>query len=230
MSGHFTKRGEVGALWLLAMSAAIIAGLMIKREIGGWSGGEVRFDGARFEQNLLDVGDAVELAEPSASVRVVEFVDLECAACAQYHRDVVHPFLEELSSIGMNVSFRVVLFSLPMHPHAEIAAHAAECAHRQGRFGEFMRIAFATQREFAAEPWERLASDAGAADAPAFRSCLQEPTLPPLVAGGARLAETVGIRASPTVVVNGWVLPRPVSKDELRALVEALLDDQNPFR
>lgn len=203
--------------------------LMVRREFGGGDVLETRLGGARFEQSLIGEEAGTEIGSVDGAIRVLEFVDLQCPACAMYHREVVLPLLDGLADSGASVSFRVVLFPLPVHPYADVAAHAAACAQRQGRFGEYLSVALAAQREFATEPWARFANDAGVSDERAFLTCLREPGRPSLVSEGVSLAESAGIRATPTLAINGWVLPRPASKEELLAVIKAFLDGGNPF-
>jgi protein-disulfide isomerase len=224
------NRNETVALWLLTLAAAVIAVLTIKRELSSDEASATRFDGARFEANLVDVEAAIEIAGSDGGVTIVEFVDIECSACAFYHEKVVLPLLAELEQLDARVSFRVVLLPLPVHPNADVAAHAAVCAAAQGRFGDFLRLSFASQAQFPDQPWLRIASDAGVPDDAAFRTCLEENVRPMLVTEGIRTAELAGIRATPTVVVNGWVLPRPATKEELSKVVRSLLDGDDPFR
>lgn len=82
---------------------------------------------------LLTPDPATEhiLGPVSAAVTIVEFGDFECPACRQAHPAV--QFL--LSHFGQRVRFVFRHFPLrEVHPHAELAAEAAEAAGAQGKF------------------------------------------------------------------------------------------------
>lgn len=230
MPSQQQSRSDRVAFWLLAISAVILVGLSLKREFFSAASPRALHEAAVFRHALADVKDAIEIGELGGAVRVVEFVDLQCPACAMYHRDVVRPLLDEFAESGSSVSFRVVPFSLPMHPLAEVAARAAVCALEQGRFSEYLSIALSQQRDFGTGPWLRFAAEAGVENLSVYGACLADPTGPELVSAGARLAESENILQSPTVAINGWLLPRLLPKAELREMIIALLDGRDPFK
>ena len=230
MSNRASDRSDKIALWLLAACALVIVALTIRREFARDESFGVRLEGARFEESLIEAEASVELAKPDGTVRIVEFVDLECSACAFYHEKVVRPFLDEVETRREDVSFRVVLLPLPIHPHAEAGAVAAACSEEQGRFGEYLSIALAGQSSFGEAPWGRFAEAADLQDIQQFLSCLTASEPPSLVVAGKKLAESAGVRATPTLAVNGWILPRPVTIDELRRIVDTFLEGSDPFR
>ena len=225
-----SKTAETGALWILALCATIMVGLMVRREFFSGEAVPAVLAGAELEEALLDETIGIELGRSDGAVRVVEFVDLECPACALYHRDVVSSLLETLEQRKASVSFRVVLFPLPMHPFANIAAQAAVCAHQQGRFREFVTVAFAAQREFREEPWLRLSENAKVHDVAAFARCLQDSAVRSTIVAGEKLAMEAHVRETPSIAVNGRLLPRLPSTDQLLALIDRLLDGDDPFR
>lgn len=55
-----------------------------------------------------------------------------------------------------------------------------------------------------------------------------EPAVPRIEAG-KRAAALLHVSATPTIVVNGWVLPTPPTSKELSALVRAFSRGEQPF-
>lgn len=86
-----------------------------------------------------------------AVVKLVEYSDLQCPACASFQPVVT----ELLTKYGDKISFEYKHFPLPMHPYAMQAAVAAEAAGQQGKFYEFHDMAFQNQEE-----WSRSAAPA----------------------------------------------------------------------
>lgn len=73
------------------------------------------------------------LGHRGAPIQLVEFGDYECPFCGQ-----AHPIVEALrETLGDRLVFAFRHLPLPgIHPHAELAAEAAEAAGAQGRFWE----------------------------------------------------------------------------------------------
>jgi predicted DsbA family dithiol-disulfide isomerase/uncharacterized membrane protein len=74
-------------------------------------------------------------------INVVEFADFECPFCRRLH-GVLKPLLAQY---GDRVAFQRIMKPLDMHPHAELAAHAALCAAAQGKGEEMADRLFTIQ-------------------------------------------------------------------------------------
>jgi protein-disulfide isomerase len=82
----------------------------------------------------IPLGDAPVLGTSSAGVVLMEFADFECAYCSKFAREVFPTVRHDYVDRGL---VRFTFRHLPlakMHPHAEHAAAAAECARQQGLF------------------------------------------------------------------------------------------------
>lgn len=81
---------------------------------------------------------------PEAEVRLVEYSDFQCPACAAFE-----PVLEEvLATYGEQLAFEYKHFPLPIHPYAAQAAVAAEAAGQQGQFFAYHDLLFDNQAEW----------------------------------------------------------------------------------
>jgi protein-disulfide isomerase len=79
------------------------------------------------------------LGQSSARVALIEYGDFECPACAQAHTAVKII----LNRFGDQVRFAFRHFPLTeVHPHAELAAEAAEAAGAQGKFWQMHDLLF----------------------------------------------------------------------------------------
>jgi protein-disulfide isomerase len=86
-------------------------------------------------------GDHV-LGRPDAPVILVEYADYECPFCARAHYTMV----EVLRRVGNVVRYVVRYFPLTqVHPHALLAAEAAEAAGVQGKFWAMHATLFENQ-------------------------------------------------------------------------------------
>ena len=165
------------------------------------------------------------IGDSTAPVKVIEFADLECPFCRQFHTT--------LNDIGKRfdtkVAFVYVHLPLPNHRFARPAARAVECAHEEGRFAALVDRLYQGQDSLGLKSWSSYAAEAGIRDTLRFQHCLSDTSALPYVERGVAAAEKHGISATPTVIVNGWKFPKPPAIDELDAVIQQLLDGKHPF-
>jgi len=133
-----------------------------------------------------------------APVTLVEYGDLECPYCGQ-----AEPVIRELlSDFG---ELRYVWRHLPLndvHPHAQLAAEAAEAAGAQGQFWEMHDALLAHQSELEVKHLVRYAADLGL-DLERFREDLRKRKGSPRIAEDVETAERSGVSGTPTFFING---------------------------
>jgi protein-disulfide isomerase/type II secretory pathway component PulC len=108
---------------------------------------------------------------------------------------------------------------LPMHPRAPMAAEAARCAGRQGKFWAFHDLLWARGRGPDREELDHVAQAVGV-DASTFRQCVDERAEANAVAADAALAQSLGLGAVPAIFVNGRPALAPTTPDQLVWLIE----------
>ncbi len=145
-----------------------------------------------------------------AAIQIVEFADFECPHCRRLWESL-EGYLE---STDAKVRITFVHFPLdpvcndgiaPVHPHACAAAQAAECANRQGAFWAYGSRLFANQRSLERDDLVGYARELGL-DVSAFESCLDDPTMTDKVRADAAMGMEIGITATPTFFVNGYMV------------------------
>jgi len=158
-----------------------------------------------------------------APVKVVVFFDYQCPFCYRLEAPLdalVDRYPEEVA-----VAYRHL--PLARHEHAYEAARAAECAGEQGRFKRYHDVLFEHRQHLGAVRWDSLAQSVAVPDLPAFRTCLERSTSADrIVKDDVRLAETLGIRATPTMVINGKIVPGALSLEQLDRLVQQALREK----
>ena len=93
----------------------------------------------------VDLGSAPTKGRSEAPITLVEFSDFQCPFCGQ----AVPTVTQILSEYGDKILFAYKHFPLvQIHPHAQAAAEASECAKDQGKFWEFHDKLFASQQEW----------------------------------------------------------------------------------
>jgi Na+/H+ antiporter NhaA len=132
-----------------------------------------------------------------APVTIVEYGDFECPYCGQ-----AEPAIRDL--LAGHGDVRYVWRHLPLtdvHPHAQLAAEAAEAAASQGAFWPMHDLLLRHQGDLLASDLIRYAGDLGL-DTARFRDHLRRRT------GAARIAEDVdsadlsGVAGTPTFFIN----------------------------
>lgn len=160
----------------------------------------------------------------TATVKMVEYADFQCPACAQYHPLVLE--LEKAYPNELQVQFRHFPLT-QIHIHALNASRAAEAAGRQGKFWEMHDMIFEKQTAWSGltDPrpaFESYAKDLGL-NVEQFKADSENKDL---VDGGINAdraeGEKMGVNGTPTFYVNGKkVDANPRSLDEFKALIES---------
>ncbi len=149
-------------------------------------------------------GDTVSTRSPkgnaNATVVVHEFADLQCPACRAAHTSITAPLLAEH---GDDIRFEFKHFPLrSIHRYALDAAEMAECAADQGKFWEFVDMAFTNQPDLdqdALVEWvEALGMDSDVAE-----RCWKSHSKRDVVLNDYKEGRELGVAGTPTFFVNG---------------------------
>jgi Na+/H+ antiporter NhaA len=133
-----------------------------------------------------------------AAVTIVEYGDFECPFCGQ-----AEPVVREL--LGDFGDVRYVWRHLPLsdvHPHAQLAAEAAEAAADQGAFWEMHDALLGHQDALRASDLIHYAEQLGL-DAERFSDDLRRHTGASRVAEDVDSADLSGVSGTPTFFING---------------------------
>lgn len=135
----------------------------------------------------------------SAPVTVIEYGDFECPLCRQ-----AHGALEVmLPHFGDQVRLAFRHFPLrDAHPHAELAAEAAEAAGAQGKFWPMHDLLFEQQQHLDERHLLDCAAQAGL-DMPRYRSEMAGHAYLQRVQGNIQGGLHLGVRSTPAFFVNG---------------------------
>jgi protein-disulfide isomerase len=161
--------------------------------------------------------------DANAAVTIVEFTDFQCPSCA-----AMQPILDEvLKSYGPKVKLVVRDFPLAMHPNARKAAEAANAAHAQGKFFEYIALLLKRQNALDIPSLKKYASELGM-DRVRFDAALDGGKYAAEVKHDIDDGELYGIDSTPAIFVNGVAL-REMSVEALRALIDrGLAASSNP--
>lgn len=160
---------------------------------------------AIMERITLD--DQPSRGPADAKVTIVEWSDFECPFCSRAH-DIVEK--EVLPAYEGKVRF--VFKQLPLtqiHPWAEPAAIATECAFQQGndQFWKLYTPLFTNQKDINKDNvWskvEEYAKAAGDIDVAKLKTCYDERATLAAVEKDVKEAAEIGITSTPAFIING---------------------------
>lgn len=136
----------------------------------------------------------------NAKVTIVEFSDFQCPACG-----AMYPVLKRIESeYGDKIKFVYRHFPLTsIHPFAEKAAEASECAALQGKFWEYHDKLFENQKNLEVSELKQYAVGLSL-DFGQFNKCLDSGDMVSKVAKDGADAKSLGSTGTPTFFINGY--------------------------
>jgi protein-disulfide isomerase len=134
-----------------------------------------------------------------APVTLLEYGDYECPYCGE-----AYPIVKALQKqLGSGVRFVFRNFPLGnMHPHATLAAEAAEVVGAHGKFWEMHDMLYEHQRALAEPDLVRYAEGLGV-DARTFTAELRRPAYADRVREDFASGVRSGVNGTPTFYING---------------------------
>ena len=166
------------------------------------------------------------MGSDSANTWMLIVSDFECPYCKEFHDTRADSLRREFVQSG-KVRFANVHFPLKQHANALPAAEASMCAGAQDRFWPYHDALFASvdawiparppQAEF-----ERIATSLGL-DMTAFRQCLQDDVMLPLIQADYQRGVEAQVKSTPTFLVGEMMIPGVAPLDVFkRAINQAL--------
>ncbi|MCP6718594.1 MAG: DsbA family protein [Patescibacteria group bacterium] len=159
---------------------------------------------------LIEDDDPV-LGDSNADVSIVEFSDFQCPFCGKAHTGALTDFKNSDYFKDGQVNLIYKHFPLnSIHPYAQKAGEASECANRQGKFWEYHDTLFANQAALDIVSLKSYATQLGL-DTSEFNSCLDGGEASSEISKELAQATAAGGRGTPYFVVvnnkNGNAVP-----------------------
>jgi protein-disulfide isomerase len=152
-----------------------------------------------------------------AKVTMIEFSDFQCSYCKEFFDQT---YFRLKQNYGDTVRF--VYRDFPMtnvHPEAQAAAEAAECAHEQGRFWEYHDALFTHQDKLGANYYFELAQQLGL-DPDTFGQCLRGGKYTLEVANDFGDGLNSGVQGTPTFYINGRMVVGAQPYDVFKQVID----------
>lgn len=165
----------------------------------------------------ISVDNDPSRGEANAPVTVVVFTDFQCPSCA-----TMHPVIEDsLKPYGNRVRLVLRDYPLSIHEQSRKAAEAANAAHAQGKFFEYIAVLFKNQSALEVASLKKYATDLGL-DRARFDAALDTGQYSEEVSQDVADGEAYGVDATPTVFINGVRL-RNLTAEGIHAAVDSAL-------
>lgn len=211
------SRRNLTTILVVAALVVVVVGIVIASQLKPV--GEVATSERVYnvEKNGLSMGS------PDAPVKVVEFADFQCPACANYWSVLEPTIVEQYVATG-KVEYTYSPFSFLGRGQAwdesKKAAEAAYCANDQGKFWEYHDIIFANHNgeNLGAYSKERLIAFAEKLelDMNAFKSCFNSGKYAQAVEDANTFASSQGASYTPSFLIDGKI----VNANELQQAIE----------
>jgi protein-disulfide isomerase len=155
----------------------------------------------------------------NASVVVVEFGDFQCPFCRQSF-----PTVRELSE-KYKTQVKFIWRDFPLssvHPDAQAAAEAGECAQEQGGFWAYHDTLFINQHDLSADALVRYAQQVGL-DSDSFSNCLTSRRFEQEVIQDLQAGISAGVQGTPTFFINGERLEGAIPSNIFKQILDEAL-------
>lgn len=166
--------------------------------------------------------------DPNAPVKIIEFSDFQCPFCRRFTLETAPLLVQEFVETGIaSIEYRHMAF---LGPESVQAAEAAECAADQNRFWDYHDVLFLRQGQENAgvyseanlKKYAREVADAhDDFDVGAFESCLVSGEKRAAVEAMTAQAGELGIRSTPSFLVNGQPISGAQGIDVFRQVIQA---------
>lgn len=192
-------------------------------------GGSIRYSSGVGEKNNEGITFSPHLkGNTDSSIKLVEYSDLQCPACAQ-----MEPIVKDvLDQYGDQISFEYKHFPLPMHSLAETASKAAEAAGQQDAFFEYHDLLFTNQQTWSVSPnamamFVQYAKELNL-DLDQFKKQMNASLIKDKINSEKQEGLAAGVTGTPTFFLNGQKMTF-TTYDDFKAQIEAALNPEVKF-
>jgi protein-disulfide isomerase len=159
----------------------------------------------------------------NAPIKIAEYIDLQCPACAQGAKILKTLMEDHPDAIRLELHY----YPLSNHKHGFLSATYAECAARQGKLWMFVELILENQSKWATTMnpvsiFENYAKTAGV-DLRKLDSCLEDPNVSKFIAQSKTEGDIKKVKSTPTYFINGEMM---VGSRTLQATLEKLIAEK----
>lgn len=175
---------------------------------------------APVDMRALADNDPVK-GKADAPITIIEFSDFQCPFCGQWFSNSNSQLQSYIDQGKVKFIYRDFPLS-SIHPFAEPAANAAECANDQGKFWEYHDNLFKNQSALDEASLKKYASDLKL-DTAKFNSCFDAKKFQTEIDKDFNDGAAVGVSGTPTFFINGQKVVGAQPWTSFKSIIEAEL-------
>ena len=159
--------------------------------------------------------------DPNAKVVLIEYSDFECPYCLR-HQETMQQIA---AAYGSQIAIAFRHFPLTsIHPQAQKAAEASECAAEQGKFWEMHDKIFEANAAgtMSVAKWKELAGSLGL-KTEQFNSCLDSGKYAAKISQEAGEGAAAGVQGTPATFINGQLVSGAVPYEQFKQMIDGSL-------
>jgi protein-disulfide isomerase len=189
------------------VAICVVVALIIVSQSGGSSAGSGTKDAGLIARQLKGLSQrGTSLGDPKAKVSVVEYGDLQCPVCKAFSFDVAPSLVSDVVRKG-TADYQFRQFTI-IGPDSVVAAKAALAAGAQGRYWNFVELFFRNQGQensgYVTNGFlESVARGAGVRDIARWNADRKSSKWDPVLSKVQSQAQSLGLSATPSIVVQG---------------------------
>ena len=171
----------------------------------------------------VTVGDSPTLGPADAQITMLAYSDFQCLACKQFHDQVLPELLKKYAG-----KLRFVHRDFPiraLHPYAQTAAEAGQCAHEQQKFWEYHDLLFQNPQRLTKADLLSYANQLKL-DVTTFQNCLDTGKYAQRVQDTYRSGVVLGVGGTPTFFINGLMVTGAQTLEEFSVIIDGALKRQ----
>ena len=232
MENNDSKTGKGSLLSLLATLLLLLSSLVLI-----WEFWPHRPNPVGIPKDPVSVGLAHVLGSGSARAAIIEFSDFQCPYCDKFARTTMPELLQRYVVPG-KLLFVFRHFPLKtLHPLAEAASVAAECAGKQDKFWQMHDLLVQDPSAVTSSSLRMIANRAGVLDVP-FDECMAANDTT-AISADLKLGDELGVTGTPTFFIGTFVRDRGVDVSaklsgakpiaDFVEAIEGVLNGHRPF-
>lgn len=208
------------------LGLGIILGLLVALPLFVWSIINMRFDLREKAQSVtpnINLENEPYLGYDDSPVTIVMYSDFQCEFCKSFIDDTLSTIL---STYPNEVKFVHKDFPLAtIHPLAQTAALAGQCAYNQNKFWEMHSLIFENQSTLEETSFSQFATTLSL-DQTLFDSCMQDSLTLDEINADIAEGTALNITGTPTFYINDQVISAAQPFESFKTIIDQeLLDD-----
>jgi len=174
-------------------------------------------------QVIASADDDPYIGQEGAAITIIDFSDYQCPFSAKFYSEILPQLKTDYIQTG-KVKYVFRDFPLNIHPKAQYAHYAAECAKEQNKYWEMHDMLFEKQGEWseAEDLVETFTLYAGEIklNTTNFKSCMTSETYRDEIAKDKADGVSYGVKGTPTIIINGNIVKSISTYEQLKQLLE----------